>query len=555
MSTFNFTLPGGQAFTLKGPEGMTFEQAQAIFKQQSDTGSLAGFNVGDVVSAATQAAEGLTAAAPQLSQGLASASGLLPKNIDTSSISAALGPGGSAVNGQISSALTGTGPAVASITTGASAGINAAVSGIGPTLSAGFAAFKNVLPGAIATTQANLPGELAKSQAALPGALAQISGSLGSINSLATGAIRSLSTTLSGTPTQGIDVSNLAKQTPSLGGIGNLSSGDVTATLAQASKLVGQSAAELSNTGGLGKFGFDASQLERAGLIKPGTAAQFLNQGANQLSDVLKSPTVWTGKDGIKGVDNLLGNENLQSKIQQDLMSSGLNDLRQIGIPTDKLTPQALSGLATNAAKSVEDAAKWATGGAGLTPGIKAGFDSVASNSAFAVNLSQGTAEESVLKERIVEPSVNTVNSATVDAAAARIVGNDKVPDVASNNTSGSAEIAVTSYVDFLNETNAALDALTQNSLSYLSQQPQISQSQWNTVNQEYQTIRATFNARNTDLVNAATSAVNSLDSADPNYARLVNVYNGFSKLFDLVKKQSETVKQIIANLANKITT
>ena len=555
MSTFNFTLPSGESFVLKGPDGMTQEQAEAIFKQQSDTGSLTGFKVGDVVSAATQAAEGLRAAAPQLSQGLASAAGLLPKNIDTSSISAALGPGGSAVSGQISSALTGAGPAIASLTTGASATINAALSSGTSTLTSGFANFGAVLPGAVATAQANLPGELSKAQAALPGALAQLSSTLSSTQSLAASAVRSLSSTLGGTPLQGIDIANLAKQTPSLGAIGNLNQGDVTATLAQASKLVGQGVTELTNSGGLGKFGFDATQLERAGFIKPGTAVQFLNQGANQLSDVIKSPTVWTGKDGVRGPEDLLGNENLQSKIQQGLMSSGLGDLRQMGIPTDKLTPQALSGLATNAAKSVEDAAKWATGGAGLPAGIKASFDKVATNSAFAVNLSQGSAEAPVLKERVVEPSSDTVNAATVDAAATRIVGNDKVPDVASNNTSGSAEIAVTSYVDFLNETNAALDALTQNSLSYLSQQPQISQSQWNTVNQEYQTIRATFNARNTDLVNAATSAVNSLDSADPNYTRLVNVYNGFSKLFDLVKKQSETVKQIIANLANKITT
>ena len=30
MSTFNFTLPDGKAFNLKGPEGMSFEQAEAI---------------------------------------------------------------------------------------------------------------------------------------------------------------------------------------------------------------------------------------------------------------------------------------------------------------------------------------------------------------------------------------------------------------------------------------------------------------------------------------------------------------------------------------------
>jgi len=540
-TTFNNSdTPAPETFKVTGPPGMTLDQARAIFKQQLDTGSLTGFKVGDALSAATQAADGLAAAAPQLSQGLASAAGLLPKGIDTSTINSALGPGAAAATNQISTALTGVGPAVASFTTGASAG---------------FASLNSVLPGAIATAQANLPGELARAQAALPGALAQISGTVTSSVSIAANAIKSLSSSLGGTPTNGIDISNLAKQTPGLGGIGNLSPTDVTATLAQASKLVGQGAGSITNELGLGKFGFDASQLERAGFVKPGTAAQFLNQGTNELTDVLKSPTVWTGKDGIKGIDSLLNNSNLQSKIQQDLMASGLGDLKQIGIPTDKLTPQALSGLATNAAKSVGDAAKWATGGAGLPAGVKAGFDSMATNGAFAVNLAQGSAEQSVLKERVVEPSSDTVNAVTVNAAAARIVGNDKVPNVTSTNTSGSAGIAIMAYVDLLNETNAALDALTQSKLAYLSQQTQISQSQWNDVNQEYQAIRASFNAQNANLIDAASAAVKSLDTADPNYTKLVNIYNGFGKLFNLVKAQSETVKQIIADLANKIAT
>jgi hypothetical protein len=125
--------------------------------------------------------------------------------------------------------------------------------------------------------------------------------------------------------------------------------------LAQASKLVGQGAGTISNALGVGKFGLDAPQLEKAGLVKPGTAAAFLAQGDNDLVSVLKSPTVWTGKEGVKSLDGLLSNTGLQDKVQQDLMKTGLNELKSVGIPTDKFSPQALSGLATNAAKSVTD--------------------------------------------------------------------------------------------------------------------------------------------------------------------------------------------------------
>jgi len=535
-STIQSGAATGETFVIKGPPGMTLEQAQAIFKQQVDTGSLTGFKVGDTLSAATQAADGLAAAAPQLGQGLAAAAGLLPAGINSKSISDALGPGGAAVSNQISAAMTGAGPAIASMSSGVTSAINSATS-----------AASRAIPSGFNTLFSQAPGGFAQLNSVLPGAVATLGQGAQAINGI-------LSKAIGGSPTQGINIADMAKQLPSLGGIGNLNSGDVTATLAQASKLIGQGSAQLSNALGVGKFGFDASQLERAGMIKPGTAAEFLNQAQNDLTDVLKSPTVWTGKDGVKGLSDLLGKDGLQNKIQQGLMSSGLTDLKQIGIPTDKLTPQALSGLATNAAKSVEDAAKWAKGAA-LPADVKAGFDKMAANGAFAVNLAQGKAEEPVLKERVVEPSTNTVNSATVDAAGDRIVGNAKVPNSSGSGSSGSAEIAVTSYVELLNETNAALDSLTQNSLTYLSQQQQISQSQWNTANQEYQAIRASFNARNNDLIDNATSSINSLSTADPNYARLVNIYNNFGKLFNLVKTQSETVKKIISDLANKIAT
>jgi hypothetical protein len=59
MSIFNFTNPvNGQPFEIKGPPGLSFDQAKAIFDKQVSAGSLVGFKKGDVLSAATQAADG-----------------------------------------------------------------------------------------------------------------------------------------------------------------------------------------------------------------------------------------------------------------------------------------------------------------------------------------------------------------------------------------------------------------------------------------------------------------------------------------------------------------
>ena len=69
MSEFKFSLDAaGEVFTVKAPPGMTFDQAKAIFDKQASTGSLTGLKVGDALSAATQATQGLSSAAASLSQ-------------------------------------------------------------------------------------------------------------------------------------------------------------------------------------------------------------------------------------------------------------------------------------------------------------------------------------------------------------------------------------------------------------------------------------------------------------------------------------------------------
>jgi len=372
MSTFNFEF-NGQKFEIKAPTGATFEQAKAVFDQQTASGGLTGFRVGDVLSPATQAAGGLAAAQSQLTQGLASLSSKLPAGTNLSSLTASIGTLGQGAGTQVASALQGGAAAFNSFTTGASgatASISAALSGAGAGLS---------LPSTSAITSA------------LTGAAAQA-------GSLASTAIGTISGLIKGTPTAGINVADFAKQGPALSGLGSMSLPDITGTLAQASKLVGQAADTISNAAGAGKFGLDASQLERWGLVKPGTAATFLAQAGSDLTSVLKSPTVWTGKDGVKSLDGLLGNEGLQNKIQQGLMTSGVADLKSLGIPTDKLTPQALSGLATNAAKSVSDTLDWAKNTPGLPADIKSKFDEAAVNGAFAVNLAAAKVDFSMLK-------------------------------------------------------------------------------------------------------------------------------------------------------------
>lgn len=538
MSEFTFT-ENGETYVVKGPNGMTIEQARSIFSQQFNTGALTGFNVGDTLSAATQAADGLITAAPQLSQGIAVAAKILPTGINASTITAALGPNGSAAAGQVTSALQGTVAAAAStLTTG----------------SANFSRFTGGISTQVQTSGiANIGLNSSVATRALTGQAAQI-------GSVANTALNTLTRSIAAVPLQGIDTANFSKQLPSLGGIGNLSQTDVTGTLAQASKIVGQSFSKVTNSLGVGKFGFDVSQLERAGVVKPGTASTFLQSGSQNLVGVLKSPTVWTGKDGIKNLDGLLKNSGLQDKIQQGLMTSGMNDIKQLGIPVDGLKPEALSGLLTNAAKSVPATVSWITNSPTVPqiptiPGgdIKKAFNNMASNAAFAVKFTNNKVESALKQQEPVDPSTDTVNSKTVDAAATRLVGNNKVPNVVPDGTISSARAAVLGWADFTLEQNASLDALEQKLIQLTNSRGPITQQQWNTVNQEFQIIKTTISSRSTGLQDAAVNAINSVPADQRD--NLKRVFEAAQNTAKLLSEIDARIKKLIADLANKIAT
>jgi hypothetical protein len=97
----------------------------------------------------------------------------------------------------------------------------------------------------------------------------------------------------------------------------------------------------------------------------------------------------------------------------------------------DQFNPQAIAGLANNAAKSVTNTLTNLQGKA--TAALKATFDSVTRDSAFAVNFADTKVEPEVLGEVTAEPAENTVDTVVLDAAEKRVVGNAKVPDTVSD--------------------------------------------------------------------------------------------------------------------------
>ena len=512
MAEFSFTSSDGKPFSIKGPAGLTRDQAEAIFKKQDSTGSLVGFKPGDSLSAASQAADGLASAQGALQQA-------------QSGIAGALGSVGSiAPLGSISTALGGAGGALGGSLAGAAAGLTAA---IGPAVSAASGAISSTIAGAVNA------GKALVSAAVIQG-------------STAVSSIQTINKTITSFPvTNPINTADFTKVASGVTGagavsaIGPMSVPEVNGVLAQAKNLVGQASSAISNTKGLGSFGFDLKQLETAGYVKPGVAA-LAAQGASLFATVAKSPAAWTGKDGIKSATDLLGNAGKQSQIQQDLMTKGVAGLGAVGVPVQNLSSQGIAGMALNAAKSLPNAEAFAKGlpiPGDATGSIQAAFSSAVRDGAFAINLVNTKIPTAFKQQDIPIPKIDTVNRATLDAASTRVVGDDKipVPSYTANANTGN----VTDYInkatvflnEYLNPSGRGFQALLEK-IAALQNQQTITQAQYDAVNSERDAIRNTYN------INGA-----------PKATELGEIYNSLSE----TEKRALAGPYVLRSIADKV--
>lgn len=125
------------------------------------------------------------------------------------------------------------------------------------------------------------------------------------------------------------------------GGLGPVSVGSLTSfqtqkLLAQITNIVDQPADQISQEKGIGQFGFTAYALEQAGYVKPGTTNRYFINNPQDFVSVMSSPSVWTGKNGIVGLDDVLSNADTQSSIQTEVMQQSYNSLVSAGVIVDR---------------------------------------------------------------------------------------------------------------------------------------------------------------------------------------------------------------------------
>lgn len=145
--------------------------------------------------------------------------------------------------------------------------------------------------------------------------------------------------------------------------VGTLTLPETAAVIAQISNLVDQPADTISNDLGIGEYGLDSPQLEQAGYLKPGTS-NYPNYNC-----AASSPSVWTGKDGVYSLTDVLNDPSLQSQMQTQIMQNSYNALTASGtIPTAVTAPASVvSGqVYTSAGLTTLTAATLVTGAAAL---------------------------------------------------------------------------------------------------------------------------------------------------------------------------------------------
>jgi len=283
----------------------------------------------------------------------------------------------------------------------------------------------------------------------LSSALAQIGPQAAALTKQIGGAIN-LPTKLGALIPNAISVSNFVNTKISSLNIGTIASNQIQGLVAQASASVNQAANTITNAKGLGQFGLDANQLQLSGLIKPGIADQ-IKQVPDKFKEILSSPTSWTGKFGAVNLDSVLNNSGLQTRVQQGLMNTNFDQLKQLGTIKGTEIASQLGPLLNTATKfGAATATAWLNG--------KAPGDLVNKMNNFATSAQFGQAFADVnaavagggnpLQAGVVAAKgfTSTVNRTNVNQATSAIIGDSNIetPDFS---PAAAAPVAATNAV------------------------------------------------------------------------------------------------------------
>jgi hypothetical protein len=229
---------------------------------------------------------------------------------------------------------------------------------------------------------------------------------------------------LKGLPVQnGINASDFLKQPINPTAIGPISSAQVKGLLGQleASNKIAPTAVTIN---GVGAYGIPPQQLELAGFLKTGTTETYLKGGAN-VTTVLNSPAVWTGKNGISSLSGFIANNTQQATAAFTVMQSAYNSLAKQG----NLSATSVNGISAMLYGSVkfgtENMVLWSRGQA--SGNIVNQINQAAKQGSFAI----GFVNELPLGasgQAVATGFAQVTNRNLIDTVVSRILNNNKIP-------------------------------------------------------------------------------------------------------------------------------
>lgn len=211
--------------------------------------------------------------------------------------------------------------------------------------------------------------------------------------------------------------------------IGSISPEQVTGMLAQSSYNVDQGSFEISDELGVGKYGLTPDQLEAAGYLKPGTVEFYLSDGTATPTEILRSPSVWTGQAGVTNVAALLADPRLQDAVQTDLYQISLQGLRSQGVVTGAEDPAVLAGIVQAGNKYGAETVKSWIKGTVQDSTILSDINKLARSAQYAVQLVDQKVSSAIQGYSTVPAtSTNVTARNLIDDAVTSVIGNPKVP-------------------------------------------------------------------------------------------------------------------------------
>ena len=136
---------------------------------------------------------------------------------------------------------------------------------------------------------------------------------------------------------------------------------------------------------------------------------------------------MWTGKDGIASVTNLLGNRELQTKVQENIYLDNFSKLRNQGLLRGTENKNVISGLVQSSSKFGIDTVKnWAGGKLDAGPALLVA--KTTRNASFAVDLVDKKLNSTI--KRFANPGAfaQTTRRAPIDQGMEQIIDSEKIP-------------------------------------------------------------------------------------------------------------------------------